>query len=244
MQKYYFRPIIFKNLKTVKISSFHIIFICLVFFAVVSCRQSSRNGVQTSSEIADTEEYPAFEGWELLTDKDTLSRWEIIQYGGEGTPYMKGQTLVLPMAVNGTLTGVRWAGDSLPVNNYMVAFEAQRTEGHDFFAGLTFSCNDTQATLIIGGWAGSTCGLSSIDGYDASENETTTFIHFKENQWYPVLLRVTPDSIRAMVDTVKVVDIATAGRRIHLRGGTQEVSLGLSTYLTTGEIRYLRLKRW
>ena len=176
-------------------------------------------------------------------DGKTLAGWEIVRSGGEGEPYVDKGKLVLPMAVNGLSTGLRWVGDPLPVNNYVVYYEARRMTGNDIFGGLSFPYGDTFATLIVGGWAGSVCGLSSIDGNDASENETTKYIHFKDKQWYPVQLRVTSDSIRAVIDTVQVVDIATAGKRIHLRSGTSVSGLTLSTYLTTGEIRNLRIKR-
>jgi hypothetical protein len=147
------------------------------------------------------------------------------------------------MATAGMMTGITWASDSFPANNYEIFYEARRMEGNDIFGGMTFPYGDTFATLIVGGWAGLVCGLSSIDGYDASENETTKYISFKDQQWYPVHLRVTTDSIRAVIDTVQVVNIATAGKRIHLRGGSYAESLTLSSYVTTGEIRNLRIKK-
>ena len=147
------------------------------------------------------------------------------------------------MAISGTSTGVEWIGDPLPVINYAIYYEARRVDGNDIFGGMTFPYGDTFATLIIGGWGGIVSGLSSIDGYDASENETTKHVYFKDNHWYQVQLRVTPDSIRAVVDTVKIVDLATAGKRIHLRGGTNATSFTLNSYRSTGEIRNLRIKR-
>ena len=183
------------------------------------------------------------EGWEPLMDGKTLAGWEVVRYGGEGEPYVKNGVLTLPMAASGMSTGLCWVGDSLPVNNYAIYYEARRVEGNDIFAGLSFPYGDTFATLIFGGWAGIVSGLSCIDGYDASQNETTKHVYFRDHQWYPVQLRVTTDSIRAFVDTVKVVDIATAGKKIHLRGGTVAASLTLSSYLTTGEIRNLRIKK-
>ena len=214
-----------------------------VMLWTVSC--GSRQQGQGKQSVAEDE--PAVqsvpEGWESLLDRKTLAGWDVVRSGGEGEPYVKNGTLVLPMAVSGTSTGVYWVGDSLPVNNYAIYYEARRVEGNDIFGGLSFPYGDTFATLIIGGWGGIVSGLSSIDGYDASENETTKHIYFKDNQWYAVQLRVTADSIRAVVDTVRVVDLATAGKRIHLRGGTSAASLTLTSYRSTGEIRNLRIKR-
>ena len=220
---------------------------CLKVFLLiwlVSCgsRPQKQNEQPVAEDLPFVQDIP--EGWEPLTDGKTLAGWEIMRYGGEGEPYMKNGILTLPMATSsGTSTGVCWVGDPLPVNNYAIYYEARRVEGNDIFGGITFPYGDTFATLIIGGWAGIVSGLSSIDGYDASENETTKLVYFRDNQWYPVHLRVTTDSIRAVVDTVQVVDIATAGKKIHLRGGTYAESLTLTSYRTTGEIRNLRIKR-
>ena len=70
-----------------------------------------------------------------------------------------------------------------------------RVEGSDFFVGLTFPVRDSHASLIVGGWAGSVVGISSIDGRDASENETTEVMKFKNGQWYKFRLRVRADRL-------------------------------------------------
>ena len=212
-----------------------------VMMWMVSC--GGRSQVQREQPVAEEVIQDVPDGWESLMDGKTLSGWEIMRYGGEGEPYVKNGILTLPMAVSGTSTGVEWIGNPLPVNNYAIYYEARRIEGNDIFGGLTFPYGETFATLIIGGWGGIVSGLSSIDGYDASENETTKHVYFKDNQWYPVQLRVTTDSIHAVVDTVKVVELATAGKRIHLRGGTNATSFTLTSYRSTGEIRNLRIKR-
>jgi len=214
----------------------------IMMMFLVSC------GGNRSQKQQAVEEVPPFvqevpEGWESLMDGNTLSGWDIVRYGGEGEPYVKNGVLTLPMATSGMSTGVCWVGDSLPVNNYELYYEAMRVEGNDIFGGLSFPYGDSFATLIFGGWAGIVSGLSCIDGRDASQNETTKHVYFRDKQWYPVQLRVTADSIRAFVDTVKVVDIATAGKKIHLRSGTVATSLTLSTYLTTGAIKNIRIKR-
>ena len=183
------------------------------------------------------------EGWESLFDGKTLTGWKIVRYGGEGEPYAKDGVLVLPMAVSGLMTGVCWVGETLPVNNYIIYYEARRVAGLDIFAGLSFPYGDTYGSLIFGGWAGIVNGLSCVDGYDASENETTRLFSLKDNEWYPVQLHVTPDSIRATVGNEQVIDLATAGKNIHLRSGLMDTGLTLWTYLSTGEIRNLRIKR-
>ena len=183
------------------------------------------------------------EGWESLFDGKTLDGWEIVRYGGEGEPYVKNGVMVLPMATAGLMTGVCRVGDSLPVTDYVIYYEARRTMGNDIFAGLSFPYKDTFASLIIGGWGGIVAGLSSIDGYDASENETTQYFSQQNNIWYSIQLRVTTDSISAIINTEPVFNITTAGKKIHLRPGSVADGLTLWTYLSTGEIRNLRIKR-
>ena len=218
------------------------IYSVIAILFLVSCGGNRSQGHQAiAEETSFVQEVP--EGWESLMDGKTLAGWEVVRYGGEGEPYVKNGVLTLPMASSGMSTGVCWAGVDLPDINYEIYYEARRVEGNDMFASLSFPYGDSFATLIIGGWAGIVNGLSCIDGHDASQNETTKHHYFRDKQWYPVHLRVTADSIRAFVDTVKVVDIATAGKKIHLRSGTIASSLSVNSYSTTGEIKNMRIKR-
>jgi len=183
------------------------------------------------------------EGWESLFDGKTLTGWKNINRGGQDQPYIRNGVIVLPMGTYGIMTGLCWVGDSLPTDNYTVYYEARRVTGSDIFAGLTFPYQDSFASLIFGGWGGIVNGLSSIDGYDASGNETTQLFSFRNNQWLPVTLRVTSDSIRAIVGSEQVVDIATAGKYIHLRSDLLDTGFTLWTYRSSGEIRNLRIKK-
>ena len=183
------------------------------------------------------------EGWLSLFDGKTLTNWKILQYGGNGTPSVKNGSLVLPRPTDGIMTGLCWVGDALPINNYEVYYEARRVAGSDIFAGFTFLYDDTSASIIFGGWGGVVNGLSCIDGYDASENETCQRFSWSNDRWYPVQLRVTPDSIRASVGLDIIVDIATAGKDIHLRADYLDTGFTLWTYNSTGEIRNIRIRK-
>src|SRR6185437_10256499 len=103
---------------------------------------------------------------------------------------------------------------------------------------LTFPVGNTNASLILGGWGGGTVGISSIDGEDASENETATVMKFDTNRWYHVRVRVTETKIESWLDDKKIVDVKTEGRRIGLRFGEIEFSrpLGVATYQTTAAV--------
>jgi hypothetical protein len=176
-----------------------------------------------------------------LFDGRTLVRWEITDFGGQGKVYVKDSSIFLEMGND--LTGVTWSGPVVPMN-YEINLEAMRITGSDFFCGLTFPVDSNCCSLILGGWGGSTCGISSLDNYDASENETYQIIRFEDGRWYHVRVLVTPGKIEAWLDKEKIIDVETTGRIIDTR---MEVDLsrplGIATWRTTGAIRDIRLRR-
>lgn len=119
-----------------------------------------------------------------------------------------------------------------------------KREGNDFFCGLTFPVNDSFCTLIIGGWGGSVVGISSLDGGDASENDTSTSLFFERNRWYHIRLQVRPDKIKAWIDKDNIVDVGIAGRKVSMRIGDIELSkpLGIATWQTSASYKNLTLK--
>lgn len=176
-----------------------------------------------------------------LFDGKTLEGWKTTEFGAHGTPAVENGTLVLP--AGDPLSGVTRAKDDLPHVNYEIALEAQRVDGHDFFLGLTFPVQDSHASLILGGWSGGVCGISSIDGMDASENTTTSFRKFEDGRWYKVRVRVLKDRLEAWLDDEQIVDADTTDKKISTR---VEVSpskpLGISTYMTKGAYRNIRVR--
>jgi hypothetical protein len=85
-------------------------------------------------------------------------------------------------------------------------------------------------------------GLSSIDGMDASENETMTLKNFDKGRWYRIILRVTEQTIEAWIDNEKVVDFTIGDSALSIR---PEVELskpfGIASWRTTAAIRNIRL---
>lgn len=180
-------------------------------------------------------------GWRPLFDGESLSGWKITNFGGEGDVYVKDGTIVLEMGE--PMTGITWQGDWLPRLNYEIELEAMRVDGGDFFCGLTFPVGDSPCTLIVGGWGGSVVGLSSLDGFDASENETSTYMSFKNGRWYHIRLRVEGARIMASIDGKKIVDVDIRGREIGIRPEVElSRPLGISTWRTTAAIRNLRIR--
>jgi hypothetical protein len=143
---------------------------------------------------------------------------------------------------SGVMTGITWTSD-LPRMNYEIYLDAMRVDGSDFFCGVTFPVGDDPCSLIVGGWGGGVVGLSSLDGEDAANNETTRYMHFEKGRWYAIRLRVMPGSIQAWIDGEKVVDVETANRRISIRSEVElSRPLGIATWSTTGALRNVRLR--
>ncbi|MBL9117036.1 MAG: DUF1080 domain-containing protein [Verrucomicrobiaceae bacterium] len=176
----------------------------------------------------------------VLFDGKSLDKWEPVDIGGSGSVEVQDGEMIISQgeSVSGAIYK-DW--QKLPTTNYEISLEAMRVQGVDFFVGLTFPVNDlkTQLTLVMGGWGGSVTGISSIDGLDASENNTGTFQRYKDNTWYKVKLRVTPKEIVVTLDGKEVINTDIAGKKLGLRPGPMESYAGLSltTFMTTAAIK-------
>ncbi len=145
-----------------------------------------------------------------------------------------------------TMTALRWKGEP-PAPPFELELMAKRIDGTDFFCAVTFPVRslDECVTFVVGGWGGGTVGISSIDGKDASENETTTYGRFETDVWYAIRLVRKGERIQAWIDDKIVVDLDITGKALALRPGPIEdcAPFGLATWQTTGLIRDLRWRR-
>jgi hypothetical protein len=173
--------------------------------------------------------------WRPLFDGQTLKGWKETGFTGHGTVKIEDGAIVLG---KGYMTGVNITGE-FPKVNYELRMEAQRTDGSDFFAGITFPVNDSHLTWINGGWGGKVVGLSSLDGNDASENDTSTVRDFQRGRWYRLWLAVTADRVRAWIDEELVIDVSLANREVALRPGESDLSkpLGIASFNTVAKLR-------
>ena len=178
--------------------------------------------------------------WKPIFDGKTLAGWKATEFAGGGEVAVKDGQLHLP--IGNDLTGVNFTG-AMPKMNYELALEAQRLEGGDFFCGLTFPYGEASCTLVVGGWGGGLVGLSSIDGSDASENETAKFKKFEKGRWYKIRVRATPARIEAWIDNEQMLDVETKDKKIGMRFGEIEASkpCGIATFRTHGALREIKL---
>jgi hypothetical protein len=220
----------------VKNTFLNLIIAIIAFFSIIAgCSEKKSPPKKEQSTITQVRDSSQ------LFDGKTLDGWEITNFGPQGPVYVSGDAIILGMGDG--CTGITWKR-AFPRSDYEVTLEAKRVAGNDFFCGMTFPAGKSPCSLIIGGWGGATVGLSSIDGKDAAENETTTIRNFDRDRWYKIRLLVSDDYIRAWIDTVKVVDFTIGTKKLSIR---PEVDLsrpfGIASWNTTAAIRNIRLRR-
>lgn len=178
--------------------------------------------------------------WKPLFDGKSLDGWVRANFGGEGDIEVKNGTIIMDQG--SSLTGITYKGD-VPKSNYEIRFEAMRSQGIDFFCGLTFPVGESHCSFIAAGWAGAVVGLSSIDGSDASDNETTTYMNFKNDKWYRIRVRVTDKAISAWIDDKQVINQSIVGRRISTRPEVDlSKPLGISAWESTSHLRKIEIR--
>jgi hypothetical protein len=180
--------------------------------------------------------------WQPLFDGKTLANWQATKFSGEGGVTVENGQVIL--GTGRPLTGITWSGAELPTTNYEIALQAMRVEGRDFFAGVTFPVADSFCSLILGGWGGTVIGLSSINGMDASENETSQSMEFESGRWYSIRVRVTPEKIQAWLDDRQIISQDLKGNKITTRSEVDPSQpLGVAAYRTKAALRDFRLRK-
>jgi len=169
----------------------------------------------------------------LFNGKD-LTGWKIVPLEGGGKVNVLSNGLV-ECGIGDPMTGIAYTNAPLTMN-YELSLEAQRAEGSDFFIALTIPVEKSFCTVIIGGWGGGLCGLSSFDHNDASENQWAEGLRLENNRWYTLRVRITPGVLQVFLNK----DLYTArieydnANRFSLRAGDIDKTkpLGLATYRT------------
>ena len=179
-------------------------------------------------------------------DKDEIDLltqpWSISPYGSGGE--VKVENGILKIEMGDPICGITCTGNDLPKINYKIEFEARRTQGNDFLVGLTFPYKENFCSLIVSGWGGTVTGLSSINGLDASENESTCDLEINNGQWYKIKLKVLDSSIQVNIDNKELINVNTEGKEISIRPEVEPSKpLGLATFYTSAEYKNIKLRK-
>lgn len=220
--------------------------LCLAFvLALLFC------SVPTEYSCADEKKTEKSEGnWKRLFDGESLVGWSLPVYGGDGTVDVQKGNIVIGRGE--MMTGIRYEKE-FPTNNYELRYEAKRIEGYDFFAACTFPVQKNFCTFINGGWGGGLSGLSSIGGYDASENETSSYYEYKDDTWYRFRLRVTDKKIQVWIAgqdkegqwtaEKQVVDFEIADKKVSTRMEVDQYKpLGFCTWSSGSHLRNIEYR--
>lgn len=218
--------------------------------AIVGCQEQStqeQSSQAQSTQAQSTQEQSTqdseFKETQSLFDGQTLDQWELTEFGGEGDVTVEDGCIF--MNAGDPMTAINLPESfPLPTTNYELAFEAMKVEGTDFFGTVTFPVGESYCTMVVGGWAGTVVGLSSIDGVDASENQTRSVRKFEREQWYRIRVRVTPEFIRGWIDDEQVIDQSIVGKEVSIRSEMIPCQpLGIANFYTIAKIRNIEL-RW
>jgi hypothetical protein len=177
----------------------------------------------------------------VLFDGVSFEGWKKTDFSNSGEVKVQRGTIV--MSAGRSMSGITSTRPDLPTTNYELSYEAMRIGGHDFFAAATFPVGNSFITLVNGGWGGSVTGLSSLDGMDASENETTRSVRYQDKTWYKFRVRVTVKMIRCSIDGKEIVAVNHRDRRVGTRiESRRSQPLGFATWETTGAVRNVKIR--
>ncbi len=179
----------------------------------------------------------------VLFDGKTLDGWKKTDfYGAKDVDVRVADgAIVLPMGAS--MTGVTTTRTDLPRTNYELTYEAMRTEGVDFFAAATFPVGGSFLSFVNGGWGGHVTGISSLDGADASENETTHSYTYRNKTWYKFRIRVTGQAVRCAIDDKELIAVDITNRHLSTRVQVRASEpLGFATWETAGAVRNIQIR--
>jgi len=179
--------------------------------------------------------------WKSLFDGKTRKGWKQSDFFKPGKSSVKDGAIILEKGTK--MTGLTYDGKDFPKMNYEVSLESKRIDGRDFFCTTTFPVGDSFCSFVVGGWGGSVTGLSSIDGIDASENQTGQGIEYKNDQWYKIRIRVTDKRVETWIDKEQTVDLDTSDVKLGIRIECNvSTPFGIASYDTVGAVKDIKVR--
>lgn len=182
------------------------------------------------------------DGWRKLFDGKSLEGWKETDFFKPGKVVVRDGAVVLEKGND--MTGITYGRTDFPKTNYEVTLEGKRLSGSDFFCTTTFPVGDAFCSFVVGGWGGSTIGISSINGADASENETNASMDFENDRWYRIRIRVTEGRIETWIGDQQKVDLDTTDRKLTVRLECRPCQpFGVATWNTVGAVRDIKVRK-
>lgn len=161
-----------------------------------------------------------------------------VAFGGEGEVRRTDDCLVLEPG--SPLTGVVFA-EVPPDEPYELEATATRLSGVDFFCGLTFPTARGCLTLVLGGWGGAVCGLSSLDGMDAANNATRRLRAFAKDEDHRVHVVVDGERVVVAIDGEPFLECDLTGHAVDVRAEVGPTKpFGFCSYLTRARLSHVR----
>ncbi len=180
-------------------------------------------------------------GAKVLFNGKSLEGWKKSDFYKAGEVKVEDGLIIMSKSVS--MSGITSTRQDLPTTDFELSYEAMRLAGRDFFAAATFPVGKSYITLVNGGWGGGVTGLSSLDGMDASENETTRSFRYQDRTWYRFRVRVTDKMIRCLIDDKEILAVAHRNRRVATRIETRRSQpLGFATWESTGAVRHIEIR--
>jgi hypothetical protein len=177
----------------------------------------------------------------VLFDGKSLDGWKKTDFAHAGDVKVEDGRII--MNAGSSMTGITSTRQDLPTTNYELSYEAMRLSGGDFFAAATFPVGKSYITLVNGGWGGHVTGLSSLDGMDASENETTRAYEYQDKTWYRFRVRITDQVIRCGINDKEIIAVDYRDKRVGTRIETRaNEPLGFATWETGGAVRNIVIR--
>ncbi len=179
--------------------------------------------------------------WDVLFDGRDLSAWKAGVFGEFPEFDQVEDGVVIPQGV--PLAGLTYQGTP-PTPPFEAEFDVTKEFGADFFFSVTFPVRGEHLTLVLGGWGGVVCGLSCLDGEDASGNDTRTLRNFPDGSRYRVTLAVTDERVRVALDGEPLIDADLRGRELELRPEVDpSVPFGVATFATQTILHRVRVRQ-
>ena len=185
---------------------------------------------------------PGEDGWISLFNGKDLAGWKVPNFGGEADVTVEDGIMTIGMGA--MVSGIALNQDFPFKSNFEIEVTAMRTMGSDFYAAITCPVGaDGFVTFINGGWGGSVFGFSSINGFDASENETMELLSTKANQWYTFRVKVYDDRIEGWMDDKLVTKAMREGNTFTTRFEVDySKPVGVTNYCCETKIKSIRCR--